>query len=173
MLDVSISAPQGHVLAGTLTTPKGAHGNVPAAVLITGLSPSEGNGGSPLGCQPLRDLADALTRVGIAVLRVDDRGIGKSTGDHKPSTTYDANDVRTEVAWLRSHPGIDPKRDSRAGRVQFKKQKEVRALTQQISAYARRVHQQFPTGDVVVSERDLAEHLRKRTDIAVHALNCC
>jgi hypothetical protein len=45
---------------------------------------------------PLRDLADALTRVGIAVLRVDDRGIGKST-------------------WLRSHPGIDPKRDSRQG----------------------------------------------------------
>jgi hypothetical protein len=31
--------------------------------------------------------------------------------------------------------------------------------------------QQFPTGDVVVSERDLAERLRKRTDVVVHALN--
>jgi uncharacterized protein len=114
-MDVSIPAPQGHVLAGTLTTPKGAHGNLPAAVLITGLSPSERNGGQP-PWMPLRDLADALTRVGIAVLRVDDRGIGKSTGDHKPSTTYDeANDVRTEVAWLRSHPGIDPKRVALVG----------------------------------------------------------
>jgi uncharacterized protein len=114
-MDVSISAAQGHVLAGTLTTPKGTHGSLPAAVLITGLSPSERNGGQP-PWMPLRDLADALTRVGIAVLRVDDRGIGKSTGDHKPSTTFDeANDVRTEVAWLRSRPGIDPKRIALVG----------------------------------------------------------
>lgn len=114
-MDVSIPAPQGHVLAGTLTLPKDAHGNLPAAVLITGLSPSERNGGEP-PWMPLRDLADALTRAGIAVLRVDDRGIGKSTGDHKPSTTYDeANDVRAEVAWLRSHPGIDPKRVALVG----------------------------------------------------------
>ena len=107
--DVSIHAPQGHTLTGTLTTP--LHGKlVPAAVLITGLSPAERNGGLP-PWMPLRDLADALTRTGIAVLRVDDRGIGKSTGDHAPSTTYDeADDVQTEVAWLRTQPGIDPKR---------------------------------------------------------------
>jgi pimeloyl-ACP methyl ester carboxylesterase len=107
--DVSMHAPQGHTLSGTLTTP--LHGKlVPAAVLITGLGPAERNGGVP-PWMPLRDLADALTRTGIAVLRVDDRGIGKSTGDHTPSTTYDeADDVQTEVAWLRTHPGIDPKR---------------------------------------------------------------
>jgi uncharacterized protein len=65
---------------------------------------------------PLRDLADALTRTGIAVLRVDDRGMGKSTGDHAPSTTYDeADDVQTEVAWLRRQPGIDPKRIALVG----------------------------------------------------------
>jgi dipeptidyl aminopeptidase/acylaminoacyl peptidase len=60
---------------------------------------------------PLRDIADALTRAGLAALRVDDRGIGKSTGDHTPSTTFDeADDVRTEVAWLRKQPGVDPDR---------------------------------------------------------------
>jgi dienelactone hydrolase len=49
-------------------------------------------------------------------LRVDDRGIGKSTGDHGPSTTYDeADDVQTEVAWLRTQPGIDSKRIALAG----------------------------------------------------------
>jgi dienelactone hydrolase len=112
--DVSIRAPQGHTLTGTLTTP--LHGKlVPAAVLITGLSPAERNGGLP-PWMPLRDLADALTRTGIAVLRVDDRGIGKSTGDHAPSTTYDeADDVQTEVAWLRNQPGIDPKRIALVG----------------------------------------------------------
>ena len=107
--EVRIRAPQGHVLAGTLTTPQGAKLS-PAAVMITGLGPSERNGGAP-PWMPLRDIADALTRGGIAVLRVDDRGVGKSTGDHAPSTTFDeADDVEAEVAWLRSQPGIDPKR---------------------------------------------------------------
>lgn len=113
--DVSIPTPQGHVLAGTLTKPAASSGKLSAAILITGLSPSERNGGQP-PWMPLRDLADVLTRAGIAVLRADDRGIGKSTGDHAPSTTFDeADDVKTEVAWLRSRPEIDPKRISLVG----------------------------------------------------------
>jgi alpha-beta hydrolase superfamily lysophospholipase len=60
---------------------------------------------------PLRDLADTLTRSGLCVLRVDDRGVGASTGDHPSSTTFDeADDVRTEVAWLRSREDIDGRR---------------------------------------------------------------
>ncbi len=107
--EAKMPAPQGKVLAGTLTKPKTGK-LLPAAVLITGLSPAERNGGRP-PWMPLRDLSDALTRAGIAVLRVDDRGVGQSTGDHAPSTTFDeADDVRTEVAWLRAQPGIDPKR---------------------------------------------------------------
>jgi len=103
--DVSIRAPQGHVLAGTLTVPRG-RGPFPAAVLITGLSPSDRNGGTP-PWMPLRDLADALTRHGIAVLRVDDRGVDSSTGDRASSTTFDeAADVRTEVAWLRAQSHV-------------------------------------------------------------------
>jgi uncharacterized protein len=112
--DVSIPAPQGHVLAGTLTTPLNQK-LVPAAVLITGLSPHNRNNGQPPWI-PFRDIADALTRAGIAVLRVDDRGVGKSTGDHAPSTSFDeANDVQTEVAWLRKQSGIDPKRIALVG----------------------------------------------------------
>ena len=113
--EVSIRASQGHTLVGTLTTPARANGKLPAAVLITGLSPSERNGGTP-PWMPLRDLADALTRAGIAVLRVDDRGVGKSSGDHARSTTYDeADDVQTEVAWLRARDGIDPQRVALVG----------------------------------------------------------
>ena len=107
--DVGIRAPQGHVLAGTFTAP--AHrDSIAAAVLITGLSPHERNNGDA-PWMPFRDIADALARAGIAVLRVDDRGIGKSTGDNAKFTSFDkADDVRSEVAWLRAQPGIDPKR---------------------------------------------------------------
>jgi dienelactone hydrolase len=106
--DVTI-ATAGHTLAGTLTLPP-LDKRVPAAILITGLSPSERNNGTP-PWMPFRDIADSLTRAGIAVLRVDDIGIGQSTGDHTPSTTFDeANDVRAEIAWLRAQPNIDPKR---------------------------------------------------------------
>ena len=96
-------------LAGTLTMPH-AKGPAPAAVLITGLSKHERNNGDA-PWMPFRDIADALTRAGIAVLRVDDRGVGKSTGSQAAWTSFDkADDVRSEVAWLRSQPGIDPKR---------------------------------------------------------------
>src|SRR5262249_28093080 len=111
---VRIPSPLGHVLAGTLTIPSGRH-DVPAAVLITGLTPNNRNNGDP-PWMPLRDLADALSRQGIAVLRVDDRGVGESTGDPTASTTFDeADDVTTEVAWLRARPGIDRRRIALVG----------------------------------------------------------
>ena len=56
-------------------------------------------------------------------------------------------------------------RDQRARR---KQRKELRALADKIANYARDVHQRYPTGDVVVCER---EQLRKRTDAVATALN--
>ncbi len=112
--EIRIEAPEGHVLAGTLTTPPGL-GPFPAAVLITGLSANNRNNGEP-PWMPLRDIADALSRHGVAVLRVDDRGVAESTGDRASSTTFDeANDVRTEVRWLRSRRGVDPRRIALVG----------------------------------------------------------
>jgi dienelactone hydrolase len=108
--DVRIPAPEGHVLAGTLTLPAHARGRRPAIVLISGISKHERNHGQP----PLvvfRDIADALGRVGIAALRVDDRGVGASTGDYASATTLtEAKDVHTEVAWLRARKDVDPRR---------------------------------------------------------------
>lgn len=112
--DVRVHAPQGHVLAGTLTIPTGK-GPFPAAVLITGLSPSNRNNGDP-PWMILRDIADALARRGFVVLRVDDRGVEKSTGDHAPSTTFDeADDVGTEARWLRKRADVDPRRVALVG----------------------------------------------------------
>src|SRR6266446_6044045 len=62
----------------------------------------------------------------------------------------------------------DKVRDQRAQR---RNKKELRALADRISTYGRNVHQRYPTGDVVVSECDLAEQLRKRPDSIVTALD--
>src|SRR5713101_2223270 len=56
-------------------------------------------------------------------------------------------------------------------RDQRRNKKELRALANRISTYGRNVHQRFPTGDVVVSEHDLAEQLRKRRDAVSSALD--
>src|SRR6267154_4094450 len=59
----------------------------------------------------------------------------------------------------------------RGQRAQRKTIKELRALADRISAYGRNVHQRYPTGDVVVCERDLAEQLRKRPESVAIALD--
>jgi len=60
---------------------------------------------------------------------------------------------------------------SRTKRAQRKKEKELRVLADRISTYGQSVHHRFPTGAVVVSERDLADQLRKQPDTVVTALN--
>jgi DNA-binding GntR family transcriptional regulator len=60
--------------------------------------------------------------------------------------------------------------EARAKRAERNKKKELRSLAERISSYGHTVHQRYPTGDVIVSERDLAERLRKRPDAVVTAL---
>jgi hypothetical protein len=96
-------------LAGTLTLPR-TENRVPAALLITGSGAQDRNE-ALLGHKPFLVIADHLTRAGIAVLRVDDRGVGGSTGDVTQSTTADfATDVIAGVKFLKNHDRIDPKK---------------------------------------------------------------
>ena len=96
-------------LAGTLTKPPGP-GPFPAALLITG-SGAQDRDESLLGHKPFLVLADALTRRGVAVLRVDDRGVGGSTGSVSESTSEElAGDVLAGIAFLKGRPGIDSRR---------------------------------------------------------------
>jgi len=74
-------------LAGTLTLPRGP-GPHRAVVLITGSGPQDRDE-SIMGHRPFLVLADHLTCEGIAVLRCDDRGVGKSTGNHGMATGVD------------------------------------------------------------------------------------
>ena len=94
--------------AGTLTLPAST-GTYPAVILITGSGPEDRNE-TVFGHKPFFVLADYLTRRGIAVLRVDDRGVGGSTGIESQATSLDfAGDVLSGVAYLKSRKEIDPK----------------------------------------------------------------
>jgi pimeloyl-ACP methyl ester carboxylesterase len=93
--------------AGTLTLPR-TGGPFPAVLLITGSGAQDRNE-ALLGHKPFLVLADYLTRRGIAVLRVDDRGVGGSTGNTMLSTTADfVDDVLEGVAFLKARKDIDP-----------------------------------------------------------------
>lgn len=108
--EVVVPTPEGHTLAGTLTLPGFARADrrVPGVVLLTG-SGLQDRDESLMGHRPFLVLADALARGGMAVLRCDDRGFGKSTGDGTIATTHDfASDGRAMMAFLRSRPEVDP-----------------------------------------------------------------
>jgi pimeloyl-ACP methyl ester carboxylesterase len=99
---------QGHKLAATLTIPQDK-GPFPAVVLITGSGPQDRDE-TIMGYKPFLVLADYLTRRGIAVLRADNRGVGKSTGQFSGATTADfATDTEAGIAYLKARPEVNPK----------------------------------------------------------------
>jgi len=101
-------------LAGTLTLPEG-EGPFPAVVLITG-SGAQDRDESIFYHKPFHVIADHLTRNGIAVLRYDDRGIGKSKGRMNNATTMTlADDAGAAVTYLLQRPEIDHGKTGLAG----------------------------------------------------------
>ncbi|HEX8844897.1 MAG TPA: alpha/beta fold hydrolase [Pyrinomonadaceae bacterium] len=119
--EVTVNA-KGFTLAGTLLLPKSGARPFPAVITITGSGQQTRDEPLPLpGLEKyglMRQVAETLASRGIAVLRVDDRGVGKSTGAETlplATTSSFADDVRAEVAYLRSRPEIDPKRIALVG----------------------------------------------------------
>jgi pimeloyl-ACP methyl ester carboxylesterase len=99
----------GITLAGTLTLPRAAAA-APAVILISG-SGAQDRDESVFGHKPFLVLADHLTRNGIAVLRVDDRGVGGSSGKTSDATSDDfAGDVQAGLDYLKTRKEIDSKR---------------------------------------------------------------
>lgn len=113
---------KGYTLAGTLLLPKNGRRPFPAVITITGSGQQTRDELIPIPglekYRPMRQIAEALASRGIAVLRLDDRGVGKSGGADTlltATTSSFADDVRAEVAYLRSRSEIDPKRIALAG----------------------------------------------------------
>ena len=85
-------------LAGTLTLPAGK----PKAgmILVTGSGPQDRDE-TIFDHKPFLVIADHFARQGIATLRYDDRGVGKSTGDFSTATSLDlANDAEAAFKFL-------------------------------------------------------------------------
>ncbi|UCE61248.1 MAG: alpha/beta hydrolase [Phycisphaerales bacterium] len=95
--------------AGTLTLPRQGR-PCPAVLLISG-GGAQDRDVTILGHRFFLVLADYLTRRGLAVLRVDDRGVGASTGDRSRATSEDfAFDALAGVEFLKGRQEIDPKK---------------------------------------------------------------
>jgi pimeloyl-ACP methyl ester carboxylesterase len=103
-------------LAGTLTVPAGA-GPFAAVVLLSDLGAQDRDGhpteqpegGSAPRPYPLLSLlADYLTRHGVAVLRIDDRGVGQSEGNNATATPAQrVGDAQAALNFLRTRPEVD------------------------------------------------------------------
>lgn len=98
------------VLSGTLTLPD-KKAPFPAVILISGMGPNDRDY-TMADHKLFLVLADYLTRHGIAVLRYDKRGVGKSTGTFNTSLTSKdfANDVLAAIGYIKKRKEIDPKK---------------------------------------------------------------
>ncbi|MFY9572675.1 MAG: alpha/beta fold hydrolase [Blastocatellia bacterium] len=119
--EVTVEA-KGFTLAGTLLLPKTGKPPFPAVITMTGSGQQTRDEYLPLPglekYRPFRQIAEALASRGIAVLRVDDRGVGKSKGGDTLLVSTSANfadDVRAQVDYLRERREIDPDRIALAG----------------------------------------------------------
>ncbi len=93
----------------TITYPNSG-GPFPAVLLITG-SGLQDRDETIFDHKPFAVIADYLTRRGFAVLRVDDRQKGKSTGDIQKATTQDfVKDIETSLLELQKRNDIDQKK---------------------------------------------------------------
>ncbi|RAK64093.1 alpha/beta hydrolase family protein [Hymenobacter edaphi] len=93
-------------MAGMLSVPPGK-GPFPAVVLVSDAGAQDRD--ATVGeYRPMGSLADFLTRRGIAVLRVDDRGVGQSGGTPATATTAElVSDVQAALNFLRARPEVD------------------------------------------------------------------
>lgn len=96
-------------LGGTLTIPKNSRKIFPAAILISGSGGQDRDGSD--GATIYKNIAERLAKAGVAVLRVDDRGIGKSTitKEQAATTSYSdlIGDTRAAIDFLSKRPEID------------------------------------------------------------------
>lgn len=97
---------EGATLSGTLTYPINysfvPKESIPVVLFVTGSGGQDRNE-EVFGHKPFLVIADYLAKQGIASLRYDDRGVGKSTGPTQGTTTMNnLADAEAGIAYLRS-----------------------------------------------------------------------
>jgi predicted acyl esterase len=82
-------------------------GPFPVVLLFAGSGPIDRDE-TVFGHKPFLVLADYLTRQGIALLRLDKRGCGRSTGNYDKATSQDfADDVLAGIAYIKSRKEVN------------------------------------------------------------------
>lgn len=91
---------EGNLLAGTITTPKNFNKKSPILIMIAGSGAQDRNE-EIFGHKPFLVIADDMAKKGIAILRLDDRGIGDSEKGKDGATSADfATDINSAVSYL-------------------------------------------------------------------------
>jgi pimeloyl-ACP methyl ester carboxylesterase len=94
------------IYGATLSIPKGK-GPFPAVLLVTG-SGAQNRDEEIFEHKPFAVIADHLVRQGYIVMRVDDRGVGKTTGNFATATTADfMQDANISLDYLKERKETD------------------------------------------------------------------
>jgi uncharacterized protein len=98
--ELTIVSNDGVKLYGTYTKPK--NGSPIAHILLLSGSGAQDRNSEILGHKPFLLLSDKLTKAGYAVLRVDDRGAGKSEGNYNIARLEDfKNDAAASIDFMK------------------------------------------------------------------------
>ena len=111
MTDIDVSISSGAFsLRGTLTV--AGRSPAPAALLISGSGPVDRDSNSKrLPINVMGQIATQLAAAGVASLRYDKRGVGKSDGDYFATGLHDnVVDARAALEVLATRPEVDPRR---------------------------------------------------------------
>src|SRR4029077_4760745 len=113
-------------------------------------------------------LADALARRGIAVLRVDDRGVGSSTGNFATATSEDfAGDAAAGVAYLRGRKEIDAHRVGLVGHSEGGLiGPMVAARSKDVAYVVMLAGPGLPGADIILAQQELIARATGETDEA-------
>lgn len=95
------------VFGGTLSKPVDKK-SFPTVVMVSGTGKQDRDG-TMAGHKIFAQIATHLAKHGIAMLRTDDRGVGRTSGVYEMATTGDfAKDALAAVTYLKSREDIDP-----------------------------------------------------------------
>lgn len=105
--DVSFRAQHDTIRYGATVTSPVSKGKFPALILVSGTGP-QNRDGEMAGQKLFKQIAEYLSVKGYIVLRMDDRGVGKTSGNYMQATTADfAKDALEAVNFLKSYPQVD------------------------------------------------------------------
>lgn len=96
-------------LGATFTYPD-QKGKFPTIIIVSGTGKQDRDG-TFAKHRPFFEIANYFSQRGFAVLRIDDRGTGKSNGRYEDATTLDfASDITAAIKYLKTRKEVNPKK---------------------------------------------------------------